>query len=109
MSKSNCNQLSTTEQVFQENAVKSLCAFLEKARKARTRVKKVARKGKVGRTLLISRVYQPGVARTSMTAKAYAQHLNAHDWDMSKPVKFKTPNGAEFRQLDCGQSEPVKY
>ena len=35
--------------------------------------------------------------------------MNDNNWDMSKPVKFKTPNGAEFRQLDCSQSEPVKY
>ena len=74
MSKSNCNQLSTTEQVFQENAVKSLCAFLEKARKARTRVKKVARKGKVGRTLLISRVYQPGKDELFTDVKQLNQH-----------------------------------
>ena len=85
MSKSNCNQLSTTEQVFQENAVKSLCAFLEKARKARTRVKKVARKGKVGRwkytctqtgnlTLLISRVYQPGKDELFTDVEQLNQH-----------------------------------
>ena len=33
-----------------------------------------------------------------MSAKAY---VHAHDWDMSKPVKFKTPNGWVFKRLHC--------
>ena len=49
------------------------------------------------------------VDRTSMTAKAYAQHAKDNNWDMSKPVKFKTPNGWVFKRLDWGQFEPVKY
>ena len=50
------------------------------------------------------------VDRTNMTAKAYAQHAKDNKWDMSKPVKFKAHNGGwEFKQLDWGQSEPVKY
>ena len=83
MSKSNCNQLSTTEQVLQEHAVKCLCAFLEEARKAR--VKKVVRKDQVGRwkytctqtgnlTLLISRVYQHGKEELFTDVEQLNQH-----------------------------------
>ena len=49
------------------------------------------------------------VARTSMSAPLYGSYVETKNWDLKKPVKFKTHNGWVYKQLDWGQSEPRKY
>ena len=49
------------------------------------------------------------VARTSMSAPLYGSYVETKNWDLKKPVMFKTKNGWAFKKLDWGQSEPVKY
>ena len=48
-------------------------------------------------------------ARTSMSAPQYGNYAETKNWDLKKPVMFKTKNGWAFKKLDWGQSEPRKY
>ena len=49
------------------------------------------------------------VDRTSMSAPLYGSYVETKNWDLKKPVKFKTLHGWAFKKLDWGQSEPRKY